>query len=338
MSVCGGVLPCYRRNQRAVNILAAGSTGVRSMARGQSMTLSRVLPLALVARRVAAVARPTAQFGGMPGMPGSPGMPGVPGTPEPTQDARGRRSARRRSRPAPASSYWAIATRPQSTGRRLQAAGRESAPAESLQAVQGIPRGRDQDAQRPGRAQRDLRRARLTSSSRSRLQHAQGCADGQARVRGGGARAAAGRPEPERRARHHADGAGRQRSARGRRDLRHAQRAARCSDDRRRGPRRRFDRKLGRRHRPGWMRPYLRLARLDRPIGSWLLLLPCWWSVGLAAVHRRHAQVNVWHVVAVLRRRLRHARAPAAPGTTSSIATSTRGSSARARDRSRRGR
>src|ERR1700735_1310152 len=35
---------------------------------------------------------------------------------------------------------------------------------------------------------------------------------------------------------------------------------------------------------PVWSRPYLRLARLDRPIGSWLLLLPCWWSVALAAI------------------------------------------------------
>jgi 4-hydroxybenzoate polyprenyltransferase len=34
---------------------------------------------------------------------------------------------------------------------------------------------------------------------------------------------------------------------------------------------------------PHWSRPYLRLARLDRPIGSWLLLLPCWWSAALAA-------------------------------------------------------
>jgi len=34
---------------------------------------------------------------------------------------------------------------------------------------------------------------------------------------------------------------------------------------------------------PLWSRPYLRLARLDRPIGSWLLLLPCWWSAALAA-------------------------------------------------------
>ena len=34
---------------------------------------------------------------------------------------------------------------------------------------------------------------------------------------------------------------------------------------------------------PSWSRPYLRLARLDRPIGSWLLLMPCWWSAALAA-------------------------------------------------------
>jgi 4-hydroxybenzoate polyprenyltransferase len=34
---------------------------------------------------------------------------------------------------------------------------------------------------------------------------------------------------------------------------------------------------------PSWSRPYLRLSRLDRPIGSWLLLLPCWWSAALAA-------------------------------------------------------
>src|SRR5262249_20936015 len=34
---------------------------------------------------------------------------------------------------------------------------------------------------------------------------------------------------------------------------------------------------------PPGSRPYLRLARLDRPIGSWLLLMPCWWSVALAA-------------------------------------------------------
>ena len=33
---------------------------------------------------------------------------------------------------------------------------------------------------------------------------------------------------------------------------------------------------------PQWSRPYLRLSRLDRPIGSWLLLMPCWWSAALA--------------------------------------------------------
>ena len=37
-------------------------------------------------------------------------------------------------------------------------------------------------------------------------------------------------------------------------------------------------------HAPAVTRPYLRLARLDRPIGSWLLLMPCWWSAGLAGI------------------------------------------------------
>jgi 4-hydroxybenzoate polyprenyltransferase len=35
-------------------------------------------------------------------------------------------------------------------------------------------------------------------------------------------------------------------------------------------------------HAPQWARPYLRLSRFDRPIGSWLLLMPCWWSAALA--------------------------------------------------------
>jgi 4-hydroxybenzoate polyprenyltransferase len=39
---------------------------------------------------------------------------------------------------------------------------------------------------------------------------------------------------------------------------------------------------------PPWSRPYLRLARLDRPIGSWLLLMPCWWSAALAAGVAQH--------------------------------------------------
>ena len=36
-------------------------------------------------------------------------------------------------------------------------------------------------------------------------------------------------------------------------------------------------------HAPSWSRPYLRLSRLDRPIGSWLLLMPCWCSAALSA-------------------------------------------------------
>lgn len=35
---------------------------------------------------------------------------------------------------------------------------------------------------------------------------------------------------------------------------------------------------------PEWTRPYLRLSRADRPIGTWLLLLPCWWGLFLSAL------------------------------------------------------
>ncbi|MBF0335592.1 MAG: 4-hydroxybenzoate octaprenyltransferase, partial [Alphaproteobacteria bacterium] len=34
---------------------------------------------------------------------------------------------------------------------------------------------------------------------------------------------------------------------------------------------------------PAAARPYLRLMRIDRPIGTWLLLFPGWWSIALAA-------------------------------------------------------
>jgi len=37
------------------------------------------------------------------------------------------------------------------------------------------------------------------------------------------------------------------------------------------------------RHAPARARPYLRLSRADRPIGTWLLLLPCWWGALAAA-------------------------------------------------------
>jgi 4-hydroxybenzoate polyprenyltransferase len=48
---------------------------------------------------------------------------------------------------------------------------------------------------------------------------------------------------------------------------------------------------------PAWSRPYLRLSRLDRPIGSWLLLLPCWWSSALAAVAAHAIAPSLWHIV-----------------------------------------
>ena len=33
---------------------------------------------------------------------------------------------------------------------------------------------------------------------------------------------------------------------------------------------------------PRAVRPYARLARLERPIGWWLLLLPGWWAIAMA--------------------------------------------------------
>ncbi|MGJ8612239.1 MAG: 4-hydroxybenzoate octaprenyltransferase, partial [Octadecabacter sp.] len=36
---------------------------------------------------------------------------------------------------------------------------------------------------------------------------------------------------------------------------------------------------------PARARPFLRLSRADRPIGTWLLLLPCWWGLMLAMLH-----------------------------------------------------
>jgi 4-hydroxybenzoate polyprenyltransferase len=50
---------------------------------------------------------------------------------------------------------------------------------------------------------------------------------------------------------------------------------------------------------PAFTRPYLRLARLDRPIGSWLLLMPCWWSVGLTGM-RVEQFPSLWHIVLFL--------------------------------------
>ncbi|EAR50365.1 4-hydroxybenzoate polyprenyl transferase [Oceanicola granulosus HTCC2516] len=37
---------------------------------------------------------------------------------------------------------------------------------------------------------------------------------------------------------------------------------------------------------PARPRPYLRLSRIDRPIGTWLLLLPCWWGLALGSLSK----------------------------------------------------
>jgi len=49
------------------------------------------------------------------------------------------------------------------------------------------------------------------------------------------------------------------------------------------------------RHAPRAMRPYLRLSRADRPIGTWLLLLPCWWGLLLSMVNDGQARwMDLW--------------------------------------------
>ena len=45
---------------------------------------------------------------------------------------------------------------------------------------------------------------------------------------------------------------------------------------------------------PRAVRPYLRLSRADRPIGSWLLLLPCWWGLGLAMLSDSSRWEDAW--------------------------------------------
>lgn len=51
------------------------------------------------------------------------------------------------------------------------------------------------------------------------------------------------------------------------------------------------------RHAPEALRPYLRLSRADRPIGTWLLLIPCLWAISLAALVDGYRQWDIWLVV-----------------------------------------
>jgi 4-hydroxybenzoate polyprenyltransferase len=51
---------------------------------------------------------------------------------------------------------------------------------------------------------------------------------------------------------------------------------------------------------PATARPYLRLARSDKPIGGWLLMWPCFWSAGLAAEAKGWHLPDLWHLALFL--------------------------------------
>jgi 4-hydroxybenzoate polyprenyltransferase len=51
---------------------------------------------------------------------------------------------------------------------------------------------------------------------------------------------------------------------------------------------------------PAAAKPYLRLARFDRPIGAWLLLFPAWWSQALAELSLGRAYPNPWYLALFL--------------------------------------
>ncbi|MBL4928863.1 4-hydroxybenzoate octaprenyltransferase [Fuscibacter oryzae] len=51
------------------------------------------------------------------------------------------------------------------------------------------------------------------------------------------------------------------------------------------------------RYAPAPMRPYLRLSRADRPIGTWLLLVPCLWGIALAAMADGFRPWDIWLAV-----------------------------------------
>jgi 4-hydroxybenzoate polyprenyltransferase len=45
---------------------------------------------------------------------------------------------------------------------------------------------------------------------------------------------------------------------------------------------------------PAPLRPFLRLSRADRPIGTWLLLLPCWWGLFLSVASTGWRPEAIW--------------------------------------------
>jgi 4-hydroxybenzoate polyprenyltransferase len=54
------------------------------------------------------------------------------------------------------------------------------------------------------------------------------------------------------------------------------------------------------RYVPQNLRAYARLARLDRPIGWWLLLIPCWWSLALAQIAKGGGAPNWYYALLFL--------------------------------------
>jgi 4-hydroxybenzoate polyprenyltransferase len=48
---------------------------------------------------------------------------------------------------------------------------------------------------------------------------------------------------------------------------------------------------------PAPARPYLLLSRLDRPIGTWLLLIPCWWGLALAPRPLGFGWSDLWYAL-----------------------------------------
>jgi len=48
---------------------------------------------------------------------------------------------------------------------------------------------------------------------------------------------------------------------------------------------------------PAQIKPYLKLARFDRPVGAWLLLFPCWWGQALAELAGDRSAPNLWYLL-----------------------------------------
>lgn len=51
---------------------------------------------------------------------------------------------------------------------------------------------------------------------------------------------------------------------------------------------------------PEALKPYARLMRLERPIGWWLLLIPCWWGLELAQMAKGGGLPNLWFALLML--------------------------------------